>query len=440
MTTPSGTSQPTASGKAASGTPADFTNLINLLLGPSSESQASAPDAPASSAPPAAAAAQLADSLIRSMLTSTGPGSEGNVASTSKKIAARSAAGVVQTAADATASAAAVVSPALNALTQSPLVHSADTSRGPAGTPLKGNLPGFSNAAVIGSPLSKAAGSAPLAFALRLTPSETESLSNAPDSGTETPALGDAGSEQSSQTPAAESPAPIAASQPQEEKAEPEPKPSTAASDNKARQEEGVQDASSAAPIAAVASATLAGGGMSENAGGFLGSQANPSSPQTGAKVTETPAPSAAQALRSAAPTAPASTQPGAPIREIAVRIASPQAPAVDVHLIERGGQINVAVRTPDGSLQTSLRQDLGSLVNSLERAGYRAEAFAPREGVQQAAISTQANSQNSRQESESGSGGRGNAFDDSQQGGQQQQRQRDPRAPKWIEELENQP
>lgn len=461
----SGTSQSAAPAKAASEAPADFTNLINALLAPSNESQENAQAAPPDlsssqdgtvlSMPSTPPATLLAESLIRSMFTSAGPGSAGGAASisdsTTKKTAARSAAEPAQAVVDPSTGVATVVPPALNALTQSPVMQSADTSRGSAGAPIKGNLPGLPNGAVFKAAVSKATSSAPLAFALRLTPSQppvstqetSVPVAQTPEIADAAPATPKPATEPNSQPLPAESAAPSSESSAQAQEAEPEPKQSTESSESKPRQEEVVREPSPAAPIAAVASATVSSGGMSENAGGFLNSQANPASPQTGAKVqavTESPAPSAAEALRAAAPTAPAaSAQTGAPVREIAVRIASPQAPAVDVHLVERSGQINVAVRTPDGSLQTSLRQDLGSLVNSLERAGYRAEAFAPREGVQQAGISAQTNSQNSRQQSESGSGGRGSAFDDSQQGGQQQQRQRDPRAAKWIEELENQ-
>ena len=65
-------------------------------------------------------------------------------------------------------------------------------------------------------------------------------------------------------------------------------------------------------------------------------------------------------------------------VREIAVRVASPGQSPVDLQMTERAGQVRVDVRTSDGALQTALRQDLGSLVQSLERSGYRAEAFVP--------------------------------------------------------------
>src|SRR5262249_44714902 len=90
--------------------------------------------------------------------------------------------------------------------------------------------------------------------------------------------------------------------------------------------------------------------------------------------------PSGAPLVRGAEPGAPSTLpQPStSSVREIAVRIAPPQAPSVDVHLVARRGEVQVSVRTADGGLQTSLQQDLGTLVNSLERSGTRAEVFVP--------------------------------------------------------------
>ncbi len=131
-----------------------------------------------------------------------------------------------------------------------------------------------------------------------------------------------------------------------------------------------------------------------------------------------------------AAPAAPEQKQ--GPAQDLAVRIARPEAPPVDVHLTERAGQIHVAVRTPDVGLQVSLRQDLGTLVNSLDRTGYRVEAFT--------GASTEMNSQQNfqgRQESESASGGHCGSHERS---GQQheQQRQRNRAAQDWMEVMEN--
>jgi len=64
----------------------------------------------------------------------------------------------------------------------------------------------------------------------------------------------------------------------------------------------------------------------------------------------------------------------------IAVRISAPDAVPVDLHIAERGGEVRVSVRTADAELQTSLRQDLGNLVDRLEHSGFHAEALVPHE------------------------------------------------------------
>jgi Flagellar hook-length control protein FliK len=127
-----------------------------------------------------------------------------------------------------------------------------------------------------------------------------------------------------------------------------------------------------------------------------------------------------------AAPLTP-STQP---VQEIAVRIAHAEMPAVDLHITERGGEIHVAVRTSDIELQSSLRQDLGALTNSLERAGYHAETFVPR-----AASASQMNLREERQQQQ-GFSGRGGSQADS--GNQKQKGQREQRHQSWLFELEN--
>jgi hypothetical protein len=126
--------------------------------------------------------------------------------------------------------------------------------------------------------------------------------------------------------------------------------------------------------------------------------QSAPAVPEVPASVAatqpETPPPETED--RNPPQTAPAPSS--SPIKEMALHIATPQGPAVDVQLTERGGQLHVSVRTADEGLQTSLRQDLGSLVNSLEHSGYRAEAFTPPEGSPAAVMSPQTGSQNGRQ------------------------------------------
>jgi hypothetical protein len=135
---------------------------------------------------------------------------------------------------------------------------------------------------------------------------------------------------------------------------------------------------------------------------------------------------------------------PGAsPVQEIALRIAQPDRPALDLRVTQREGEIHVAVRTPDTGLETALRQDLGALTSSLERAGYRIETFVPREsagipasGALNGAQSPNLNSGDDRQKHEPGSSGRQSGDPG---GHPQQKRQRDPRPQDWLNEMENQ-
>jgi hypothetical protein len=415
------------------------------------EASLPAPQAAVASAP--VAATQLADAMIRSMLTSAG-----NVASLNasgpgapRKWQARA----MQDPAQPNTPDAPVVPPALMAMTQSPLFQSADTARGAGRDAAKGiasKLP--FGATVLPAAVAKTPTPAPLAFSMRITP-VTESTPKIASQAAPTSPLPAAA--QQTVPAAAQVSMPAADSQPApntQDSTQPAASEATSTdvkapgTDTKTKQDAQThgEPAPIVTPSAAVASAAVAP--ANDGTGDFARPIAEAISTTVSAtgKGQDSDAPSAEQALRSAEPSAPAApAQSTGPVKEIAVRIATPQAPAVDVHLVERAGQLHVAVRTADGGLQTSLRQDLGSLVNSLGRAGYRAEAITPREASPAAAISAQTNSQNGGRESESGSGSRnGNAGDTSQNpGGGQQQRQdqqrRDSRQPKWIEELENQ-
>jgi hypothetical protein len=139
-------------------------------------------------------------------------------------------------------------------------------------------------------------------------------------------------------------------------------------------------------------------------------------------------------------------TPPGV-AQGIAVRIALPDTPHVDVQFVDRAGQVQVAVRTPDTGLQSSLRQDLGTLVNSLERSGFHTEAFTPHDAIAEAGGSSPMNFQDNGRHHDPGSGEQGRPSGNpgggsrdsqhgSQQQGQQRQRSRLPEA--WIETMEN--
>jgi hypothetical protein len=140
---------------------------------------------------------------------------------------------------------------------------------------------------------------------------------------------------------------------------------------------------------------------------------------------------STANALRASESNLPAAPQLRTGIaQEISIRIAPPDSPAVDLRVVERAGQVHVDVRTSDAAMQTSLRQDLGTLTNSLQRAGYHAETFTP-SGTGRAAASAQTTNQD-RQDPSQNRNGSGDP-----NGGRRQPQQK--RSGTWLEELEEQ-
>lgn len=149
---------------------------------------------------------------------------------------------------------------------------------------------------------------------------------------------------------------------------------------------------------------------------------------------------STAETLRTSEPLSIAPPQAqSSPVQEITLRIARPEAAAVDLQVTQRAGEIQVSVHTPDTALQTSLREDLSTLTNSLGRAGYHTETFVPRSEA-----SSQMNSREERQpqQDSSGRGGSGSSPEDETRDGrrqQQNQNPRDQRPQRWLDELETQ-
>lgn len=120
--------------------------------------------------------------------------------------------------------------------------------------------------------------------------------------------------------------------------------------------------------------------------------------------------------------------------QEIAIRIAPPDAPAVDLRVVERAGQVHVDVRTADAVMQSSLRQELGTLTSTLERAGYHTETFTPASALGRAAASAQAGNQDTQQDPSQNRGGSGDFS------GERRQPQPQKRPGTWLEEFEEQP
>jgi len=197
-----------------------------------------------------------------------------------------------------------------------------------------------------------------------------------------------------------------------------------------------------AQPASAAVTASSNSGASPDHSGGFAQpDDARASNAPAGAREAsrETPFQTTAEAIRNAEPAESAPPVPqAASAHEIVMRIAQPDAPAVDVHVMQRAGEVQVAVHTPDAALQSSLRQDLGTLVSSLQRAGYHADAFTSRDGAAPKTFAAEANLHDGRRQQQDGSSGRGPAGDSS---GKRQNQQRKPgqNSQDWLEELERQ-
>lgn len=138
-------------------------------------------------------------------------------------------------------------------------------------------------------------------------------------------------------------------------------------------------------------------------------------------------APGTAERVLASEPVAgaePAST----PVRHIALQVGDRRIDGVRVDVVERRGQVHVAVRTSNESLSGPLRDQLGDLVADVERRGFLAETWTP----------AAAESQRSREESSGDA--RHHARQDSGDGhpsGNQQRRQSQDK-PQWLREFES--
>ncbi|MGB7720734.1 MAG: hypothetical protein WBL65_12590 [Bryobacteraceae bacterium] len=121
-----------------------------------------------------------------------------------------------------------------------------------------------------------------------------------------------------------------------------------------------------------------------------------------------------------------------APLKDLSVQMGQSNQESVELRVVEREGELHIAVRTGDAELAHGLRQGLPELVDRLDQSGFRAEAWRPAGVVSAPEPSSQAHSRSSDSR---------NADSQSQPGWSQQERgQRDhnqSNRPEWVEELE---
>jgi hypothetical protein len=109
------------------------------------------------------------------------------------------------------------------------------------------------------------------------------------------------------------------------------------------------------------------------------------------------------------------------PIREIAIQLDRAEARPVDLHIVESGGRVHVEVRTDDPRLASTLRDNVGELVQKLDHSGYHAETMPLRD---ERAVNATVRDQGQ-------SGGQGSHS-------HHQQQQEHPRGnrPRWLDEI----
>jgi hypothetical protein len=110
-----------------------------------------------------------------------------------------------------------------------------------------------------------------------------------------------------------------------------------------------------------------------------------------------------------------------------------PEGQKVDVRIVQRAGDLQIAVKSADDITTQGLRHGLSDLANRLNETGYHAETWRP--GQQAAPESSTTSSENPSHQSQS-DGSQSNS------GGPQQdrgQRHNNPsNRPHWIEELDS--
>ncbi len=121
-----------------------------------------------------------------------------------------------------------------------------------------------------------------------------------------------------------------------------------------------------------------------------------------------------------------------APLKDLSMQVRQSNQESVELRVVEREGELHVAVRTGDADLAHGLRQGLPELVDRLDQSGFRTEAWRPAGVVSAPEPSSQAHTRSSDSR---------NTDSQSQSGWSQQERgQRDhnqSNRPKWVEELE---
>jgi hypothetical protein len=119
------------------------------------------------------------------------------------------------------------------------------------------------------------------------------------------------------------------------------------------------------------------------------------------------------------------------PARNISLRIAGDNSSALEVRVIDRGGEVRVAVRSPDTAVAETVRAGLPELVERLGQRGFETEVWRPAAARSGDAGETRS----SRESPDGGAFGRGG---EESRGGREPRNPQPENQPAWLEELDN--
>ena len=126
--------------------------------------------------------------------------------------------------------------------------------------------------------------------------------------------------------------------------------------------------------------------------------------------------------------------RPTASMKDISVRVESAQGQNVDIRIVQRAGDLQIAVKADDTNTTQGLRQGLTELSNRLNESGYQAETWRP--GHAAAAPENAAEPGNSSHHQPPSGDSQSNSGSSQQNRGQ---RDNNPsNRPRWIQELES--
>lgn len=127
----------------------------------------------------------------------------------------------------------------------------------------------------------------------------------------------------------------------------------------------------------------------------------------------------------------PAAERVSGQARDISVRLSNDNRPSVDLRVVERNGELHVAVRAADAGMTNALRNNLSELNGRLDHSGFQTEMWTPASAESSLADPKSKHGADGKDHPQ-GRGSGGNAGDG------REQKHRDQQQPRWVEELEN--